>query len=356
MDRVGARSIRTIFAGGSVATGNVAAIEVDGVLEILSDIDLYIVVNDDVNEAEVRRMARGAVDDVVAEPGVHYAREHDVGVYTRDELLAQPLRPGTVHLARQHVLLYGDNDVFNGMGEMDSTQIPVVEGLYLIENRLREQFVMRGTFEDDRNVRLRRFHALKICLDAATAELVGAGKYSPLLEVRLERLRGLAGEGLVPGDAMDVYSEAWVAWRDLGSHLLGTGEVVLCEKAATVAALGAWKRIASRILSPSDARWSSLVDRRCHFGDYVYNFRQFLIVCKRQGLRRRDVAWSGIHLARYAPLDALRIAALADYAGELANENGTAPLVAYLDGLTSLCGFVEGGVVDRAVAMSQAVG
>jgi hypothetical protein len=114
-----------------------------------------------------------------------------------------------------------------------------------------------------------------------------------------------------------------------------------------------------RILPGSDGSWRSLIDRRCHFGDYVHNYRQFLVVCKRQGRRRRDVAWSGMQLARYAPLDALRVAALAGYVGRdaeaVSDDDWVAPLEDYLRGLATVCGYQSGDVLDRAVDMCQAV-
>ena len=59
------------------------------------------------------------------------------------------------------------------------------------------------------------------------------------------------------------------------------------------------------------------MERRCHRGDYAYNFRQFVTMQRRQGLSRARAAWSGVHLLRYAPLDALRVATIADHAAGL---------------------------------------
>jgi predicted nucleotidyltransferase len=354
----GEDAIRTVFAGGSVATGDVASVHVDGTLEILSDIDLYIVVADDADEAEVRRASREAAATLDTGADVRYARAHDVGVYTRDDLLAQPLRPGTASVAENHVLLHGDPDVVREMIEAATGTIPPEEGLYLIENRLIEYFSLPR--EGGAAERLIRFYSLKVCLDAALAELLAAGRYASSVDARIEMLRALEGEHAVPQEALAAYEEAWRSWHDLSASVLDAGPAHIDPDRAIQVAIGAWRRVAHRRYHRARESWSSLLDRRCHFGDYVHNFQQFLILCKRQGRRRREVALSGINLARYAPLDALRVSALAHYAAA-SESNGSGlgrPHVAledYLDRLTSLCGHTTGSLAARAAEMCRAV-
>ena len=178
--------------------------------------------------------------------------------------------------------------------------------------------------------------------------------------MRQERLRGLEGDSQIPAQALECYEEAWRSWRNLGSHIGGAAQTAPGPDAAVLVAVETWHRLASRVLRAGGGTWGSLLDRRCHFGDYVYNFRQFLILCRRQGRRRRDVAWSGIQLARYAPLAALRVAALAHYARATAERMGDSslplvPLDTFLDGLTSVCGHTDGSITQRAVEMCRAI-
>ena len=163
-----------------------------------------------------------------------------------------------------------------------------------------------------------------------------------------------------PDDALDLYEAAWTRWRDLEPHVLGETEDTLRECEVVAAAVGAWRRIASRSIPDSDGSWASLLDHRCHFGDHVHNYRQLLTLCKRQGRRRRDVAWAGIHAARFAPLDALRTAALVHFVQETEAEHAqredwVVRFEMYLDRLTSLCGHVTGGITERAVEMCRAL-
>src|SRR5262245_6389688 len=109
VSRAPAGSIAGIFAGGSLGRGEVWAAEIDGVTEVYSDIDLYVVANSSAAEHAIRAVTR---DVTLPETNrVRFLRRADVGVYTREDLAAQPLRPGTVELDTHHLMLYGDDAV-----------------------------------------------------------------------------------------------------------------------------------------------------------------------------------------------------------------------------------------------------
>ncbi|MDH4037635.1 MAG: nucleotidyltransferase domain-containing protein [Candidatus Krumholzibacteria bacterium] len=172
--RAPAGSVALIFAGGSLARGAVWACDVAGTLEVYSDIDLYVVVEDPSFVAAVQAAARRAIAEVEAgrEPGVLFLRGVDVGVYTREDLRAQPVRPGTADLGTNHLVLYGDPGRLPGMlpapEEMDG-----VEALYLLENRAWDAW--RPPRGDASRERLRRVLSLKLDLDIAVAHMIVAG-------------------------------------------------------------------------------------------------------------------------------------------------------------------------------------
>ena len=104
INRVGAESIRTIFVGGSLAIDEVSAFDDDGFWEIYSDVDLYVVVQDGVDPVDIRaRLSNPPTGD---RESCRFLCPADVGVYSVEDLLQQPARPGTVFLGKHHKLLY----------------------------------------------------------------------------------------------------------------------------------------------------------------------------------------------------------------------------------------------------------
>ena len=80
----------------------------------------------------------------------------------------------------------------------------------------------------------------------------------------------------------------------------------------------------------------------------------------RCGFKRRGAIGAGVHLARYSPIDALRLTALVDY---LSRRESIQPDVGrlmaamgpYLDRLTRECGFSTGSLNERAFDMYRVV-
>jgi len=357
LERVGAETVRTVFAGGSLATGEVAACARDGELEVYSDIDLYVVATAGADITAVRSACDQARMDANAPDGVRFMRGADIGVYTSEDLLAQPARPGTVDLAGRHFLLYGDENIFDELAHSIPSAIPGVEALYLIENRVAELSALRA---GPVSPRLERFYVLKLALDLASAYAVYGGCYTADPGERIARFLEVAGKLDVPGDERALIEAAGSARADLCRYLDDPPEH-LSVGAVELASVSAWQRIAASTLAHRDPDIGSLLERRCHRGDYSYNFRQFVTMRRRQGLSRARAAWSGVHLLRYAPLDALRVAALADHAagaGEV-NSAGREALDAigmFLDRLTAACGHNEGTIAERSRTMFRAVG
>lgn len=284
-------------------------------------------------------------------------RGADIGVYTTEDLLAQPARPGTVDLAGRHLLLYGDDDIFDELARSIPSAIPGTEALYLIENRVTELSALRA---GNVSPRLERFTVLKLALDLASAYAVYGGRYSADPTERMSRFREVAEKLGVPGDERALIEAAADARGDLCRFLDAPPECLSVD-AVELASVSAWQRIAQATLTHRDSDVGALLESRCHRGDYAYNFRQFVTMRRRQGLSRARAAWSGVHLLRYAPLDALRVATIADHAarsGEV-NSAGREALDAigmFLDRLTASCGHDQGTIAERSRAMFLAVG
>ena len=58
LSAVGRDGVASVFAGGSAAVGELSYCEVDGRLEIYSDVDLYVVLEDGADAEQARAAAR----------------------------------------------------------------------------------------------------------------------------------------------------------------------------------------------------------------------------------------------------------------------------------------------------------
>jgi len=361
LEALGENRVLSVFVGGSVAAEE-ASYCVDGArVDIYSDVDLYAVVADGVALDEARSKVGDAMSGLKLEgEGYRFLRGPDVGVYDFANLAAQPARPGTAGLDKQHIVLHGDPDIPRRAGEQIGDRIVAAEALYLLENRLIEL----ASIEDDRGDggRLRAFTVCKTGLDVATAALIVAGRYHPRRSERLQRVATLAeapdagwsGERLgvvrACGERLDrMPSRDWADGLD-------TDEMT---ESVVAIALDEWKRIAAGTLQAKPDDWGDLVLRRCHAGDYIGNFRQFRALNARCGFIRRGAIGARVHVSRHSPVDALRLSALVDY---LSRGTPLQPDVArlaqtlgpYLDRLTHECGFTKGSLSERAREMHHA--
>lgn len=355
---VGQQVIHTIFVAGSLARGEVASVATPEGLDIYSDIDLYVVVADGATSGSIAAKVAGALDDAASPQGVRFMRPHDAGVYTSDELLAQPLRPGTDTLATSHILLYGDDLLLARLGERNEGTIPPSEGLYLIENRLTELAQMRNA-EDPDALRLLRFYRAKTVIDVAGACTLAAGSYRAGTDECVsgfmalsEPLSGDDSERRLVRRAGDALSNLATTVEDGGSGLADADVARM--------AVNAWHRIARTIYDHKTARAGKLIHRRCHIGDYTHNFRQFVAMQRRVGASRMTAALSGVHLTRFAPLDSLRMASLIECVLQQPDVTGATrdalgSVRGFLDKLTSVCGYQSGTTAERARAMFREV-
>ncbi len=355
----GPDSIRTIFAGGSLARGVVASVGTASGLEFYSDIDLYVVVTEEASPERVREQVASAMDETPAPPSVRFMRSHDAGVYTLSELVSQPQRPGTESLATSHLLLYGDASVFDAIAAHGRPPMAPAEGLYLIENRVTELArLVSGDGDDAR--RLLRFYRLKTVIDVAGACLVAAGAYRAGTTACVKRFVTLTGD-LAGDDAEQrLVSRAGDALANLSAAVEADSPEVTPDSVVRFA-IDTWHRIARTVYDRDANRAGRLIHKRCHIGDYTHNFRQFVAMQRRIGASRASAAWSGVHLTRFAPLDSLRVASLIECIllqpdVTPATREALASVGGFLDKLTAMCGYDSGTAGERARAMFQEVG
>ena len=375
LDELGRDGVRAVFAGGSVARGEISYCAADNGVDIYSDVDLYVVVGDGVDLEDARRRARDVTTGVaLVGDGYRFYRQPDIGVYTFEDLAAQPARPGTVGLDAHHLILHGDPDVPIQAAARIGNNIAVEESLYLLENRLIELAVLQSRLcrlprdvspENQRNELTSGYYAFTVCktgMDVASAALIAHGDY---VAGRTDRLRRLAAMGTDPGSSwaeerFDAVTRCGDALDRLPSRDWAQGVASDAMAAEVVSlALAVWRRIASGLFDVEADDWNAMVLKRCHTGEYIGNFRQFRAMAVRCGFKRRGALAAGVHLSRYSPIDALRMSAFLDYLQRDAElrphvTSLSQTLGPFLDRLTAVCGFSEGSLEERAYAMYRA--
>jgi len=344
-------SIAGIFAGGSLGRGEVWACEVDGRLDVYSDVDLYVVARapSDVDGLRAAVKTTAALDTTV--PGARFLRSADIGVYTRADLEAQPLRPGTADLALHHVTLYGDDRIPAGLRNREAAKIPMEEALYLLENRAME---LSGAGPDgEAHARLALAQALKARLDVYAAHAIVAGSFAPTLAERARDVRENPPSTLA-GEAREQVRNAFTGADDIGAWMRGRN--ALEERRRALAALaGAWRALAPAALG-TDGAPNVLLARRCRAGRRFSNAREVLRIRRATAQPLWRAALVAPALSRFAPIPALRVDALARvYAGESHDGHAFDGHFAYVERLTRCFGFTDGSLETRARMMHGAL-
>ncbi len=346
VSRAPAGSIAGIFAGGRLGRGEVWAAEIDGVTEVYSDIDLYVVASSSAAEHAIRTATRDVTLPEVK--GVRFLRRPDIGVYTRADLALQPLRPGTAELDVHHVMLHGDETIPRSLTGRSAANIPAEEALYLLENRLWE---FAGG-QDTPAARPGRAQALKAELEVYAAHAIVGGSFQATLAKRAERFREQ------PPASMDAASRSMVsgafdAARDLSAWMRTPGTETERER-AHAALVEAWRVLAPRVLNMNGSP-AYLVAVRCHAGTSVANARDVMRLQRRLKRSFVGIALALPFLARRSPMDALRVHALAEsLRSEGTSESRIDCHFDYVTELTAEFHF-EGSLKERVRDMHAAV-
>jgi hypothetical protein len=363
IDALGEEVVRSIFVTGSLPRGEIAFFDTGDMLEIYSDVDISVVVEDDASWEAARKRAREAVRDVGhGRKRFAWLRSADVGVYVLDDLLAQPARPGTVDAFRCHRLLYGDGEIPKLMERVTSKPIDRTEGLYLLENRLIEKADLFERMRPDAGESLRRYAiyaAHKTCVDAGSAALIVAGRYGSDADERKRALQSISGdaseESLLSGGDLERIDKSMQALAGLKHEMENMGrsyEELWSGIEPFIVEL--WRRLCVRALAVGgDPGWISLVAKRCLHGETISNMRSFSALAGRRGFGKARSLIMGAVNATYSPLDALRLSGLVQCAMKSPQEGERAgalreEFVPYLERITRILGRGDGGVFSRA--------
>lgn len=352
VSRAPSGSIACIFAGGSLARGEVWAAARDGVLEIYSDVDLYVVVDAPKARAAVRAAASGLGDAVV--DGALFLRPADIGVYAREDLRAQPARPGTVDLSAHHVVLHGDPAIPAALPPYGRTRMAGDEALYLLENRALELDATE-TNPAGAAARMAVVRSLKARLDVHIAHAIADGSFAPTLAAR-----AAAFDTAAPG-SLDEPSRLDVARAYHLAHILpewletaNPGDEV---ERAMVAVSRAWRALAPRVLRAPGERLTGLLARRWREGARVHNARELVRMRHAYGVPLGRVIVAAPALSVCSPRAALRLDALIRrFHGEGRIDDAVFdPHRQRLDALTRLYGFSDGSQETRVRDMHRVI-
>lgn len=367
LDGLKGETVESIFVSGGAGRGDIAGFEGPEGIEVYSDLDVYVVVREPRDLDAIRRVARRAAARVPREgEGYRIFPEPDVGVYTEDDFLRQKTRPGTVEIAGSHVVLYGNEKTPLQADRFVTGAIEPSEGLYLVENRLAEIAGLVDRLEHDRSDGFGRYVSyvrLKSGVDAVSAVLISFGRFHPSRDERITRFR----EAFSRDEWSGFLREVWVSRieqcyadlktlqntfeKDRGSSPGPGGEV-------ETMLLGVWRGMATRTSPRRNEDWAGLLDWRCKRGRWLANARELSALARRMGVPRARVFARSATLARFSPVDALRLSGTVEALLRRGDgERADGPLrvnaiekgyVAVIDGLTRAFGHGSGPVFRRA--------
>jgi hypothetical protein len=366
LDVIGGDKVLSIFLSGSVAKNESASHETSGVVEIYSDLDVFTVVDEDVDIQGVRRRLKAlALELPLAGEDFRVFPTPDIGVFSLSDFIAQPARPGTVDISAAHRLVYGRGDIPRMAERLSESGIDIIEALYLIENRLIEMAdvldqIGRGGSHGDR--RYVRYVILKGGLDAVTAILIVLARYNASRDARIAELanprtrsqiralvseRSLAHIDLCCSSALDLprifreSDEAFDGFRAETDDML----------------LDVWMSIARRIHRGEDSDWKGLIAWRCRYGARRRNLRELAVLGRRLPVSPLSLAAGVFKLLRYSPGDVLRMSGLVETLtrrGEGAYRGTVDPSYnEILDRLTRSFNHTRGTLFQRARAMHR---
>jgi predicted nucleotidyltransferase len=357
--------VLAIFISGSVARGRIACFDTGDRLEIFSDLDLSVIVPNRSHWEDCRRRVRAAVAKVsLAGEGFKIFRPLDVGVYTLDDLNRQPVRPGTVDIATNHRLLYGNPAVPAALSSFAGAPMDPGEAMYLLENRMLERAEMFGerpSLLSPGDERYLVYTALKAGLDAGAALLIYSNRFSTDQTEWPERLREASGapdsSSLFPESGLESIERFLDALWNLQSFMKRPECSYTTEwERAERLILAVWFNIAARVYPGEPTDWVRLVPARCRRGQPLANLREFRLLARRQGIGSLPAVQRGLSCRQLSPLTAMRLSGLVQAViGRDKDGSDTAGLKKifppYLDRLTRLLNQPAGDIFDRTRAL-----
>ncbi|UCG53481.1 MAG: hypothetical protein JSW58_07980 [Candidatus Latescibacterota bacterium] len=370
LETVGERDVLSIFIAGSVAQDDIAFYDDSGMLEIYSDLDLFVVISERLDLESCRRRIKDYAASLPREfENCKIYAGPDVGVYSEKDLYSQQTRPGTVDISVSHRVIFGSEEIPKRTRRFVASAIDPSESLYLLENRLSEiaeltdRLGNEGSGGFDRYV---HYALLKACFDLVAAVLIVVGEYAESRDERMRRFRtpiiqGRAGDLLPPGSIEVIGSSH--------SSLLNLQERVSIEREELGTRLGvveslllrSWKRIYERDDLERPAAWHDVIERRCKRGKWSENLRELLVLGKRMSIPRPALVLRSARVARLSPIESLRLAGLVDIllrhdGDDVPNDVRVAGVqrgrletgyLRVIDGLTRAFGLCDGSTLKR---------
>jgi hypothetical protein len=372
LERLGKDDVESVFISGGVARGEVAAFRGSSVVEIYSDLDLFVIVRHGADLARARADARRAAADVpLRGEGFVVFPEPDIGVFTKEDFLSQKTRPGTVEIAGSHVVLHGAAEVPALARRFRASEIEPAEALYLVENRLLEMCALADRLEKspgDGFRRYVRYVLLKSSLDAAASVLIVLGRFHPSRAERMRRIQDAVSSEecfrFLPEDACGRVASWYGELLDLQGTLerSGSPDRPAVEEAGRML-LENWRRTARFISGVDTVDWNALFEWRCKVGRWLGNARELSVLARRRSVPRIRVLRGARRVARLSPVDALRLSGAARMLLRYETTGGapresfapgmTEGYVGVVDGLTQVFGYSEGDVLERARRMFE---
>jgi predicted nucleotidyltransferase len=199
LEWAGDRRIAVLLSGSHASSEAVWA-EVQGRRYSLSDVDLYIVLEDRAacRAAEARaRAARATLEQRLLDAAL--AAPLEVAFLTSRDLAALPARPGTIELKRRGRVLEGDTAQLERVPRIEPRDVSAEEITLLLENRAFELLAAHARLSSGALDQLRARHAThKVALDLAAVLVLERGVWPDGALARIEWLRahGLANAAL----------------------------------------------------------------------------------------------------------------------------------------------------------------
>jgi hypothetical protein len=247
LEWAGARR-RSVLLAGSHASGEAVWAEHEGRRVSLSDLDVFVVMEDEGACRAAAARARAGRSGLAARLlALGLAAPLETAFLTAGGLAAMEARPGTLELARHGRCVDGEPELLARVPRYSAAEVGEEEITLLLENRAFELLAARlGLEAPGRLERLRARHAqLKVALDLAGLATLERGEYPDGAAARVARARALDPWPERREDLEALWIAA-LAWRE-GPVEMPADEVALDEWRRVVRAWRAawWERSAA---------------------------------------------------------------------------------------------------------------
>ncbi len=213
ISRIGKENINAILLSGSFAQGEGSVFSPEKDPLFLSDLDLIVIL--DSLKAHRRNLnLRGILADECKSlwPSADFYGGITIGLYHTSEISRLEPKPGTFDLAQRSILLWGSDEFRHSLPDYARMEIPEVEGVRLLENRM---LAFLGAYNrlndlDTRGKVEAAYEISRVYTDLLTAALIFTGEYRSGYKARLDYLEG--DKIKVPADYLEPGFLARVVW------------------------------------------------------------------------------------------------------------------------------------------------